>query len=149
MSGQNWDDDAALLADLGAALGEQADTPERIKDLGRTAFVWRTVDAELEELTADRTVGEPVRAAGGPVRSTFSGSGISLETERDGDVLRGQLVPPGPGVVDVSGGAGGTVSVDLTDDGYFVVRGLPPTSIRLRVRADGRGFVTPWFGAED
>jgi len=149
MSREDWDDDAALLADLGGALGEDAGTPDRVADLGRTAFLWRTVDAELVELTAQESAAELVRAAGGPVLSTFTGSGVTVETERDGDVLRGQLAPPGPGQVEVIGGAAGTLSVDLSDDGYFVVRGLPPTTIRLRIRSGDGGFVTPWFGVDD
>ncbi len=149
MSREEWDDDAALLADLGRALDEDAATPDRVGELGRAAFGWRTVDAELVELTAEEPVGELVRAAGGPVRSTFTGSGVSIETERDGDVLRGQLVPPGPGQAEVVGGSGVALSVDLSDDGYFVVRGLPPTSIRLRIRSADGGFVTPWFGLDD
>jgi hypothetical protein len=144
---EGWDDDAVLLAGLGRALAEASATPERVGEIGRAAFTWRTVDAELIELTVQDSVGDPVRAQTGPIRATFAGTGVIVETERDGDVLRGQLVPPGPGVVDVIGGAE-TRSVDVSDDGYFVLRELPSTSIRLRIRVADVGFVTPWFGLD-
>ena len=38
--------------------------------------------------------------------------------------------------------------MDVSDDGYFVLRELPSTSIRLRIRVADVGFVTPWFGLD-
>ena len=51
MSSDEWDDDVALLSDLGRALQQDADVPESVRDAGRAAFAWRTIDAELIELT--------------------------------------------------------------------------------------------------
>jgi hypothetical protein len=53
MSRPPWDDDVRLLLDLGGALDAARAVPTRIADIGRAAFVWRTVDAELAELTFD------------------------------------------------------------------------------------------------
>ena len=148
MSSDKWDDDVALLADLGRALQQDSDVPESVRDAGRAAFAWRTIDAELIELTRRELTGEPVRSDGGTEHLAFDGPGLRVELERDGEVLRGQLVPPGPGRVEVIGGAGNTSPVTVSDDGYFVVRGLPAVSVRLRVSAAGAEFRTPWFGPD-
>jgi hypothetical protein len=149
MTAQNWDDDQALLADLGQALAEDAGTPDRVREIGRAAFAWRSVDADLVTLFADELDPEPVRAGDGPQAHAFSGTvggaEVGVEVERDDGILRGQLVPPGSGRIDVLGGAGGPTSADISDDGYFVVRDLPATAIRLRVSTAAGDFLTPWF----
>ncbi|MDT3439388.1 MULTISPECIES: hypothetical protein [unclassified Pseudofrankia] len=64
MSRPPWDDDVRLLLDLGGALDAASAVPTRIADIGRAAFVWRTVDAELAELTFDSATDAAGRPGG-------------------------------------------------------------------------------------
>lgn len=48
-----WDDDDALMADLGRAIRAREEVPDRARQAARMAFAWRTVDEELMALTHD------------------------------------------------------------------------------------------------
>lgn len=144
-------DDDLLLAELAAAVRAGTEVPDRFVAAGKAAFTWRTVDAELARLVADSSL-EPAaggfRTAGTGGRwLTFSADGLTIELEVRSDALRGQLVPPHPGTVQVEaqgGGPGERLPVD--EVGYFAVRPVPAGLIRLRVRTEAGGsVVTGWF----
>ncbi|MGS0683950.1 hypothetical protein ACVBEQ_02135 [Nakamurella sp. GG22] len=145
----DWQDDDALLGDLGAALAERDETPPSIAEAGRAVYTWRTVDAELSELTHDSAEvdGTLVRGPVSDRRSlTFRSTGLTIEldVERDPDAIRGQVtgidVPPSV-TIEIVDGEPLTALVD--DVGYFAFAPLMLSGVRFRLRCDG--VVTPWI----
>ena len=148
----DWNDDDQLLASLGDAVSSARDVPARFVEIGKAAFTWRDVDAELAALTHDsvdlvdsgtgRTRAEPA-----DLRTlTFVASRLTVELEVVPDALLGQLVPPQPGEIELlrRDGATGTVAVD--DVGWFAIRPLPSGLFRLRVRpSHGEPVMTEWI----
>jgi hypothetical protein len=145
----DWRDDDELLRELGAALAEGDATPPSFAEAGRALFTWRTVDAELSELTYDSEVaGTLVRADDYQRRSlTFRSAGLTVELdiEHNPDAIRGQLagdeVPPSV-TVEIVGGE--PISAPVDEVGYFVVDSFAASGVRFRLRCGG--VVTPWIG---
>ena len=133
-----WDDDDELLAELGEAVRAGQGVPESVLAVGRSAFAWRTVEAELAELTADSAgglVGAGTRASASSPRSlTFTAGDLAIEIEVHVDALRGQLVPPQPGTVEVLSDTEGSRVVTADEVGWFVITPRPTGPIRLHVR---------------
>jgi len=151
VSGVNGDDDERLLAELGKAVRAAAEVPARFVEAGKAAFAWRTVDAELAELSHDSAalVGPALagtRAEHATLRAlTFVASELTVEVEVTADALLGQVVPPAAGEVEVHGRSGPAGSVPIDEVGWFVVRPVPARMVRLHVRtADGRSVLTQW-----
>ncbi len=141
-------DDDRLLADLGAAVRRAQEVPPEFLATARASYAWRTVDADLAALTYD-SAAEPATTrapAAGPRALTFASADLVVELEVGPDGCQGQLVPPGPGRIEVHT-AGGEVSVVEVDDvGYFAIRPVPAGWFRLRCRPAGGGteVVTSW-----
>ena len=147
--------DEQLLAEL-RAVGALADpVPLRVLEAGRASLAWRRVDAELAELLFDSAAHDE-RLAGVRGRSdtrlvTFAGPaavGVELEIVEaaGGRQLIGQLVPPGPGTVEIRNPAG-TVTVHADELGVFRAQGLGPGPTSLRCVAAGldrRPIETAW-----
>src|SRR2546430_2753133 len=136
-----WDDDERLLAELGAALRTEAEVPARFVEVGKAAFAWRTVDAELAALTYD-SASEGVswvRSEPADLRAlTFAARGLTIELELTEDALSGQVVPPRAGSVEVLLRDGSAGSVEVDEVGWFTIRPRPSGLFRLRVTtADG------------
>jgi hypothetical protein len=126
----------------------------------RFAYTWRTVDAELAELSfdslVDREVVAGVRDGGtatlGPRLLGFGavvgGEDVAIEVEitpgPGRPVLVGQLLPPGPGTVEVQSGTGRVTAVRADDLGRFQVEPVPGGPLRLRVCLGGRRVQTTW-----
>lgn len=131
----------ALRADGGAA--------ERVAAAGRAAWTWRTVDAELAELTRDsaRTGdGFALQRDGSAVRTlVFEGSTGSVEVQVDGNRLVGQLVPPVPGRVQLSTPDGPGPVVQADDIGCFALDLPDGRPWRLRCTRDTDALVTAWI----
>lgn len=145
----DWTDDEQLYTELGEALRTADAVPGRFVEAGKAAFAWRTVDAELAQLSYDSAVdGVPAgtRAEPAALRSlTFAASGLTIEVELTEDALLGQVVPPQPGSVELRQKDGSTMTVPVDEVGWFVVRPLPTGLFRLLVRtADGRAVLTEW-----
>lgn len=155
MSTPSRDDELmALLAEAEAA--RALVTPEA-RAAARGAFAWRTIEEELMELTFDSAHGEEVlvRDTATDVRVIgFQGTSFSLEVERDGDDLVGQVVRTGAGTpedlgapcrIDLLTRAGEHGSVAVDESGFFTLRleGEPPW--RLRVDLAGRTESTGWL----
>jgi hypothetical protein len=149
--------DAALLDDLRAVASRADAVPAELLAAARDALSWRTVDAELAELThdslADGLVGvrsAPVVAA--PRQLGFEAGAAAVEVELADGRLVGQLLPPGPAHVELHH-ATGTVASQADELGRFLfdvgVFALPdggtPGPWRLRVDGDAFRLVTPWF----
>lgn len=154
-------EDEALLGELRSLFDRLDPVEPWMLEQARAAYAWRTVDAELAELTfdslLDRDLAGSVRdgatAAPGSRMVGFGavvdGEDVAVEVEIDRSsgvpVLVGQLLPPAAGVVEVHS-ADGTVGVVHADDlGRFRVRPVPSGPLRLRVRHANRDVQTTWL----
>ena len=145
--------DHELLMLLRGVLEETDPVPVPLIEAAQAGFTWRTVDAELAELTADSVLdGAAVRAADAPRLVTFTAGAISLVVEiaapRAGELARrliGQLVGAPPAEVEVRH-AGGSLTVQTDDYGRFRAAPVPPGPISLALRFAGRRrpLVTSW-----
>ena len=147
------DRDDELLAELQQA-GRLDTVPAEALAAVKAAFMWRTIDAELAELTYDSLLDDELLAG---VRSTsparflsFSSDPANLTVEMEaiseGGARRlgGQLLPAQPGEIAVRQAAGaGTVAVD--ELGRFTADGLSPGPVSLLCRAaSGAAVTTDW-----
>jgi hypothetical protein len=143
--------DDRLTAELGAAVRAAAEVPASFVEVGRRAFAWRNVDAELAALgydTAAAPAAAGTRAERATLRAlTFVASRLTIELEATEDALVGQLVPQQPGEVELqqAGGVRRTVAID--ELGWFAFRGPAPSGMcRIRVRTeDGTTVLTEWM----
>jgi hypothetical protein len=152
--------DDALLHELDGLLARLDPVPPELLDRVRLAFCWRTVDAELAELSFDSLVDRDGALA---VRSAMDldleprmlgfgavvdGEDLSIELEvttvGGTCCLVGQLWPAGSATADVQTGAGETASVPVDELGRFVVEPVPQGPVRLRVRHGDRVVQTTW-----
>jgi hypothetical protein len=133
-------------------LANRADpVPPSVIDAARAAFAWRTIDAELAELTYDSALEDRalagVRGASSPRRLTFESPGLTVEVEvGEGAVprLMGQLVPALGGTVELRH-AGGSLSLAVDELGRFAVEQIPAGPLSLRCRAGADAAVeTEW-----
>lgn len=146
-------DDDQLLASLGEAVRSAKDVPARFVEIGKAAFTWREIDAELAALThdsADSAIGRVAagtRADPADLRTlTFVASRLTVELEVVPDALLGQLVPPQPGEIELLRRDGATSMAAVDDVGWFAIRPLPSGLFRLRVRpAQGEPVMTEWI----
>jgi hypothetical protein len=146
----DWRDDDVLLRELGAALAEGRAAPPSFAEAGRALYSWRTVDAELSELTYDSA-----EAAGALMRTddyrrrslTFRSASLTVELdiERDPDAIRGQLVgaevPPSVTIETVDSEP---LRTSVDELGYFAFDSFAASGVRFRLRCGG--VVTPWIG---
>jgi len=145
-------DDISLLAHIREIYDELDPLPPEVVAAARGAFAWRTVDAELAELTLD-SLTEPaaVRSSTGPRLVSFEAESLAvdLEVADTGDTRRlvGQMVPPHPAQVTVRS-ASGERTVEANDIGCFTAEGIAPGPVSLLCRvADSpdRPVVTSWI----
>jgi hypothetical protein len=145
------DHDEQLLADLRDA-GSLDAVPADAVAAARAAFLWRTIDAELAELTYDSVLDDQLLAG---VRSTatarfltFESPDLTVEVEAspvgEAHRLMGQLVPPQTGSVELRH-PGGSTTVEADELGRFTVDGVPSGPVSLRCRAhSGATVTTDW-----
>ena len=152
--GGDWEQ--AMLAELADA-GRVEAVPVESVAAAKSVFAWRTLDAELAALSYDSDVAEDamagMRSSGTATARllTFESAGLTVEVEASpagsGDRwrLQGQLVPPGPGTVEVRY-ANGIVSVEVDEVGRFSADGVPsgPVSLRCRPASGGGAVATDW-----
>jgi hypothetical protein len=151
MMSHPWDDDAALLADLHAALRDTKPAPAAMIEAGIAALAWRTVDADLAGVAASTASGDSadVPAPAGRCRPTvlplrydsacdramaartrtadparmlvFGGDQFTIELEVSATGLVGQVIAAG----EASGEAAGDTpeaAVDTRDTGDAVAK---------------------------
>lgn len=138
--------DRGLLDELAAALTSQRDVDPRHREAARGAFAWRTVDADLMELTYD-SVDEPSTVRG-PVGSqpralAFTSRAGSLEVEVDGDRVRGHVLPARVATVTMRNVEGEHAEATSDEDGMFVLMGTLPGPVQFQV-GDESGGTTSW-----
>jgi len=145
--------DDILLDELRALAREHDPVPERVLAAARGSYTWRTIDAELAALVYDSAFDAEALAS---VRSaetvrllTFETDELSVELEvtavDGGRRVQGQLVPPGPGFVELRHG-GGTLELEADEVGRFAAEDVEagPISLRCRRERDGAVVETEW-----
>jgi hypothetical protein len=157
MSQQWWMDDDQLLDALREALRPERSVPAEFIAMGKAAFAWHGIDAELAALTYDSVLdGAEADAAG--VRCepanlrylTFTSENLTVELEVTDEALLGQLVPPGSGQVEVRAAGGAVVTAVVDQVGGFAVRPVPRGSFRLYCQLmNGPSVLTDWFVLRD
>lgn len=144
-------DDDTLLAELRVALREPREVPEEFLAAARSAYTWRTIDAELAvaELVFDSACDpEPAgltRSSGSARTLTFRNGPVVIEIEVTSAGVTGQVSPAG---------GGGRVAVRSTDGDYdqstldslgFFTLGTPPSGpVRLYASTSEYTIATSW-----
>lgn len=125
--------------------------PEPVDDAARSAFTWRTVDAELASLLADSAdASSAALVRGGGARQLSFESprlGIELEVVATGPRerrLEGQLLPPGSATVTIERPGEDGLSVQADELGRFVLSELRAGVVRLHVALRGAQIAIPW-----
>jgi len=144
-----WDDEQLLGALREARQARQA-VPSWFVAMGKNAYAWHNIDAELAQLTYDSQADAEqlalVRSETASIRAlTFTSARLSLELEVGADSLLGQVIPPQAGTVETYTRAGLTAS-PVDESGFFDVAPIPASPFRLRFRtAGGADVVTGWI----
>ena len=144
-----WDSDEVLLRDLGEALAEERDVPEHLLQAARAAFTWRTVDAELLALTSydsvlDEELAVRARAAQTARQLVFDAEGVSVQVEVTEAGVAGQVLPAGPGRVELVTPTGPVEEAELDELGMFLLGPPPSGPVRFRCEVGGTTVMTEW-----
>jgi hypothetical protein len=148
MTQHRWDDDQHLLDDLSDALRDAA-LAGIFAEYGKGAYAWRTVDQDLllASLSFDSSLDrvQERRSDRDDERVlVFTAPPLSLELEVMPDCIVGQIIPPGPGEIQVEAADGITFSVEADDAGFFDLPGMPRGPVRLRCDTPTGRLVTDW-----
>ena len=143
----SWDDDQ-LLAALGGAVRARQAVPDAFVDMGKGAYAWHRIDAELAQLTYDSGTVRiaAVRSETASVRAlSFASAHLSMELEVTDDCLLGWVIPSRAGTLEAQTGAGASTTTTVDEIGCFAVDPIPASPFRLRFRAaDGTDVLTGW-----
>jgi hypothetical protein len=153
----NFDEPAErqLLAQVRALLDDTDPVPEFLLDAARETYTWRTIDAELAELTGDSLLeGAAVRASRAPRLLTFTAEAATLVVEATEQIrgatvhlrLLGQILTPRPADIEIRHGEG-TLSVTADEFGRFRAEAVPSGPISFACRFGGAlkpQLVTSW-----
>jgi hypothetical protein len=148
--GNGWDDEE-LLAALRDALRARSDVPPELVEAAKSAYVWRTIDAELAEITYDSSrepqAAEGTRSESASIRAlTFSSAHLTVEVEVTENSLIGQVIPPREGTVEAQARDGAAVVAPVDEIGCFIVEPIPQGPFRLRYRTpQDADVVTGWI----
>lgn len=144
-----WWDDEQLLALLKESLQARKAVPPEFIEIGKNAYAWHNIDAELAQLTYDSSNDSALceRSETATVRSlTVTSAHLTIELEVNEDSLFGQVVPTQEGTIQVRTPAGVIASIPVDKVGYFVVCPIPPSPFRLHCRVTGGSDVlTGWI----
>lgn len=143
----SWDDDQ-LLAALGDAVRARQAVPDAFVEMGKGAYGWHRIDAELAQLTYDSGTVRiaAVRSETASVRAlSFASAHLSMELEVTEDCLLGWVIPSRAGTLEAQTGAGASTETTVDEIGCFAVDPIPASPFRLRFRAaDGTDVLTVW-----
>ncbi|MGP8001934.1 MAG: hypothetical protein ACLPKI_32135, partial [Streptosporangiaceae bacterium] len=126
--------------------------PDEFVEMGKSAYTWHTIDAELAQLTYDSSREQDLDAAASlrsetaSIRAlTFTSAHLSLELEVTESSLLGQIVPPRAGTIETQTRAGATTTTPVDEIGCFAVDPIPASPFRLRYRTEGgTDVLTGW-----
>jgi len=144
-----WDDEQ-LLGALREAMRAREAVPSWFVEMGKNAYAWHNIDAELAQLTYDSQADTEqlafVRSETASIRAlTFTSAHLSIELEVGQDSLLGQVIPPQAGMLETYTKAGQATS-PVDESGYFAVEPTPPNPFRLRFHTSGGAdVVTGWI----
>ena len=142
-----WDDDQ-LLAALGEAVRVRQAVPDTFVEMGKGAYAWHHIDAELAQLTYDSGTDRiaALRSETASVRAlSFASPHQSVELEVTEDCLLGWVIPSRAGTLEAQTGAGASTETTVDEIGCFAVDPIPASPFRLRFRAaDGTDVLTGW-----
>jgi hypothetical protein len=154
MNGDRSLDEVGLLAQLGAIASAADGPPDLVYELGRAAFAWRRVDAELAELVADSALeSSMVRSAAPQTRVlSFEAGDVTIEIQvtvrRGRRSLLGQVVgrpASSGGVVWAETDNGTAPSVPVDPVGRFAMDEVPEGRLRFRIEApEATAVTTVW-----
>ena len=145
-----WTDEE-LLAQLRQALKARRAVPPGFIEAAAGAFAWRTIDAELAQLTYDSLApseAAPVtRSEPASIRAlTFTSPRLTIELEVAGDSLLGQVVPPQAATIRVQARDGAEAVITADQIGCFVIQPAPRGPFRLRCQtAASVDVLTGWI----
>jgi hypothetical protein len=143
----SWDDDQ-ILAALGDAVRARQAVPDGFVEMGKGAYAWHQIDAELAQLTYDSETDRiaAVRSEAASIRALgFTSAHLSMELEVTEDCLLGQVIPPRAGTLEAQTRAGVSTETTVDEIGCFAVDPIPASPFRLRFRApDGTNVLTGW-----
>ncbi|MCT9934387.1 hypothetical protein N5079_29700 [Planotetraspora sp. A-T 1434] len=140
-------DDMELEGELRRAAELFDPVPPHLLQVASEAYRFRTIDAELADLTFDSLAGPvPVRGGEHPRLLTFgaAGSALDLEISETGTTNRivGQVMPPREAAIEVRGP--GPVSLTTDSLGRFTVDRVPAGPFSIRCRTGDVAFTTEW-----
>jgi hypothetical protein len=129
--------------------------PGGLLDVADAAFEWRTVDAELAELTADSLVEREFSGVlrGRPAprflvfRTDIVGIEVEITAAGHSFTMIGQLDPAGPATIEIRH-PNGSVTVQADELGLFTVHELPAGPISLLCRlpdSQAAPITTEWI----
>ena len=151
MSDELDDREWAIL--IREALDEPGTVPVQVLEAARAAFTWRTIDADLAEITFDSRAGDVSVASVRSARQatlhalTFTSSSFTIELELQAGELLGQLIPtPAPGsslTVNVMDEPR-PVQLDFDELGCFTISPSPTRPFRLELSGPA-SVATEWI----
>ena len=145
-----WDDEQ-LLAALREAVRARQAVPPKLVEMGKSAYAWHNIDAELAQLTydssRDRDRSASVRSETASIRAlSFTSAHLSIELEVSEDSLLGQVIPPAEGRIEAQTREGETIAAPVDEIGCFSIEPVPPSPFRLHCHtARGLDVVTGWI----
>ena len=137
----SWDDDR-LMAALGEAIRAREAVPSWFVEMGKNAYAWHNIDAELARLTydsnEDRREAAVVRSETASIRAlTFTSPHLTVELEVTEDSVLGQIIPPGDRELEIHTKAGLITMIEVDEIGCFAVDPTPDGPFRIRCRTAG------------
>jgi hypothetical protein len=147
-----WNDEQ-LLGALREAIRARQAVPAEFIEMGKNAFAWHNIEAELAQLTYDSSRerdGEKtasMRSETASIRAlTFTSAHLSLELEVTESSLLGQIIPPQAGTLEIHTRAGVITATPVDEIGCFAVDPIPDSPFRLHCRTlDGTDVLTGWI----
>ena len=145
---EQTDDD--LLAILARSLATSTSLAEAVMHAGRTAFSWRTLDAELATLLQSTPPEELTVRASEDVRHYTFDSGstvvdVAVEDRNGTLVVRGWIDPPAASTIRLVGSGGAELAVGTADDlGRFRIPVDASGPVRLEIQREPP-LQTEWF----
>lgn len=151
MASQWWSDDDQLLEVLRDAMSTARELPPGFVDVGKAAYAWRTIDAELAALTYDSAWGAEeltlTRSESAMLRTlTFASDALTIELELTPHEVLGQVSPPQAGTVRLAADSEDVGATPIDDLGFFIISPAPRHPFRLVCQvAAGITVMTGWI----